>query len=188
MQKSSAKVSSCAHRLQGQLSTHCVRVRSVVFFRVELRSALLLHSLGLNMQLTLHLAFVLVGQLVLGVFHFDGALILLLLLPHDHLVLLQEHLLLALANSVDISLRFLLDVALVQLFNLHILLLFHLFAELEVLDQLSLGLSLLLHFALQTSLALLLLGNAVQSFLLIVCDFLSAPLPQLLFDLLPLVR
>jgi len=103
-------------------------------------------------------------------------------------VLFQKHLLLTLANAIDVGLCLLLDLSLTELLNLHVLLLLHFFSVLEDFDQFSLRLALLLNFALKAHLALLFLRDSVQSLLFVFSDLLCPPVAQLVLYLLALLR
>ena len=97
-------------------------------------------------------------------------------------MLLLEHLLLSLTNPQEllIRLRFLLPFRILICSLVSLLL--HLFAELEVFDELALLLALLLHLSLHAKLSLLFLGYAVFALLFIIEHLFLFPLAKLLFE------
>ena len=140
------------------------------------------------MQLALNLILVLICKFGLGSHHLLRPLHLLVLLLHDHQVLLVEHLLLPLAYPTQLLLIAHLLFPFLHLLDLPIFSLLHLFSELEILDEFSLGLPFILHFLLETGLAFAFFGDMLGAFLGFVLCFLLFPLSQLLLYLLSLLH
>ena len=140
------------------------------------------------MQLALNLILVLICKFGLGSHHLLRPLHLLVLLLHDHQVLLVEHLLLPLAYPTQLLLIAHLLFAFLHLLDLPVFGLFHLFSELEIFNEFSLGLSLILHFLLKTGLSSFVFCDLLGSFLGFVVSFLLFPLSQLLLYLLSLLH
>jgi len=95
-------------------------------------------------------------------------------------MLLLEHLLLSLANSIELSVSLAFGSLDYLLFDLLSLLL-HLLAVFEVFDHVALRLSLLLDLALHPCLSLLLFRDSVKAFCVLIPYLLGLPLSKLFF-------